>query len=156
MNRKELYESMYNREYDRKEKLNAKLSIILTIFSVLTALLSYNINQYIKISEWKNAHRIVILHVLIVSVLLYIVAFYFAVRAFIGYPYQYLPSADNLDEAFNESNQYFQKYYQENEEYFEENKITVEELCDEDLDKMMENLYKEIATHNFMQNNIKT
>ena len=156
MDKRLLYEQMYYKEYDRKEKLNARLSIVITIFTIITGLISYILNDYILIYDKIGAHRIILLHMFIVALILYLTSFYFAIRTFIGYKYLYIPSANDIDEAFINSKQYFESYYELNKEYFKQQGITCEQLCEEHAKKMMIDLYKETSSFNFIQNNKKT
>ena len=150
------YEKMYFEEKHRKETQNSKLTVIITIFSIATALINYNIAEYFNLTEVSKPEKIIFLHIIILCILCYIVALYFTLRAFVGYKYLYLPSANSIHHEYEKNESYFRAYYEENRKYFESKNITIDELRDESMMETLSNLYIESSTHNFLQNNIKT
>lgn len=151
----EFYQKMYFEENKRKETQNSKLAIIITIFSIVTALINYNIVEYVNLVDVSKLEKNIFMHIIILCILFYIVAFYFAVRAFTGYDYHYLPSANAIHDAYVKNEAYFKGYYEENKAYFESLNITVDNLREENMMETLADLYRKASTHNYLQNNIK-
>ena len=146
---KELFKDMYYFELDRKEKLNSKVNLPITIIILICGTIVYftrSINMFgidlISIIFW------FLYAVLLISTIFTV---YYICRSFYDYPYEYIPTASDFEKDINN----LQEYYED--PYFEDiEKDKKQELLQNDINRLIADNYKKCIDKNIISNDIKT
>lgn len=144
------FKESYYKEMERKESYNGKLGVLLTIYSLVSVPLLYCLNNFTKIKTF-NIIAILIYVLIGVSILFYLISVSYALRAYWGHKYMYLPSPKKLDKFISDTALFFEA----NKEYFKEKNISRESYIDERKTDIMYTYYKDATTHNIKENDSK-
>ena len=139
---------IYYFELDRKDKLNSKLTIPISISIVLFGVLSYflkNIPPVFNDPIWS-----IFLIFFFFSAVFAIRSVYFIVRSFLRFTYKYLPSAGVLNSDYQDIYDYYHG------EYFDsiETKEKLE-LIENHIDEIMRENFIECIDQNIQSNDLK-
>jgi len=120
---KELFKDMYYFELDRKEKLNAKVNLPITIIMLICGAIVYftrSINMFgidlISIFFW------ILYAGLLIST---IITVYYICRSFYDYPYEYIPTASDFEKDINNLQEYYEDPYFDDIEKDKKGSITM-------------------------------
>ena len=146
---KELFKDMYYFELDRKEKLNSKVNLPITITILICGAIVYfskSINMFgidlISILFWFFYAGLLISTIITV---------YYICKSFYDYPYEYIPTASDFENDINN----LQEYYED--PYFDDiEKDKKQELLQNDINKLIADNYKKCIDKNIISNDLKT
>lgn len=144
------FKESYYKELERKENYNSKIGVLLTIYSLVSVPLLYCLNNAAKINIC-NVATISTFILIAISIVFYLISILYALKAYWGHKYVYLPTPQKLDAFILDRS----KRYDDYKEYFEYYNISKENYINEEKEEVMYNYYKDATTHNIKENDAK-
>ena len=141
------FKEQYYKELERKENFNNKVSIIFTIYSLISIPLIYCVNSIQKI-EGVNTLSVICYVLFSLSVLFLVWSFYYSIRTFWGHKYKYLPNPQEMDNFLNDTSLYY-------DEYETSIGIKKEIFIEQRKKEVMYNYYRDFTTNNIKINTLK-
>lgn len=149
MNKLEFYKNMYYWELDIKEKINSRISIPLTVATLLIGGLGYFYKNIIKFPD--KACYGVYLIVLSIYTIAVIATVVYTLLAYFKYTYKYVSADYILEFDIN-----IKKYYDDNyEDYFKKDGVEKEKLVERDFEEKLISKYVEATKWNMALNKKK-
>jgi len=147
----QLIKEIYFNQIGHKDSLNSKISIPITIESVLVVTLAYYIKLYNKIplknGQWVGVFRFLV----ILLTMAIIMAIVYSYKSFTGFTYDYL-TTDIVIETEKEVKEYYDENY---ERYFFKCGKTKKELIELNLTENLISTMDKSCKSNFQQNQLK-
>ena len=142
--RKEFYEKLYFHELEVREKLDARLKMPMTVFTILSAMALFLFNDNVrgKSGELSCAFMLIFL----VGCAALFCSIFFFIRSWYGYTYKMLPNAVVLE-----------NYYQETYEYYsEKSRKNAMGWTNEAFGEYLHQTFRDYAAHNTVNNDRKS
>lgn len=148
MNKLEFYRNLYLYEINRKENIGSKVSIYITLLTVLGGIVVFEIqNLYNNI----KVNPIIQLELIFLIIVILGINIYFLYKANYEKTYNYLDNPKELKKSFDDLEKYYQKYYKN----YKNKKETVEELVMRKTEEKLIESYIECSEHNARVNDAR-
>ncbi len=105
----QLYQRLYFHEIDLRDRIHARVPILLAIVLALIGMQSYMVNSLFS-ATWSKYEIVLLVCLLGVSVSALIVAVVYIVRSWHGFSYKYLPFVEQLETHRGVLREYYRKY----------------------------------------------
>lgn len=139
---------MYYFEIDRKDKLNSKLTIPLSVTVLLFGIISYFLKNIFYIST--DYTSVIFLFLFFIILVYAIRTVYFLIKSFFRYTYNYLPTASVIDNDIKNVIKYYKSDYFET---YDNDKIIV--MINTRVEEIIIENYIECIDQNILSNDLK-
>lgn len=157
MNWLEFYKERYYKEIERKEILNNKFNIFITIITISGGgylLILEKLFKLLKNNNYQiNMITFIIMVMIIIIFIMYIKIFHYMYDIYYENQYEYLTKSKEIEEKRKEVKAYYDEYYKE---FYKQKGKKKEELIEEDMEEDLKEKFISAADYNSNRNEERT